>query len=361
MGASMGLAALLAGMVIPAAAADPIAQKQAEARALAAQIDALGQKEAALSERYDKARLDAQTAATEVQQAAQREAAAVSAAGRARSVLQVNAVDAYIHGGNLAVLASRAGSPGSLLDGGILRSEYVKSLAGSQADALDQFRLLGRQADEAKAGYDAARRRAAGSAAAVDAARNATIAAQQQLQAALGKVNGDIATLVAQAAAAKAAADAKAAQEALARQAALQAASRARALYSAGNALSPPLGPPPPVGSGAGAAVAAAESRIGAPYVWGAAGPDAFDCSGLTMWAWAHGGVSLPHFSGAQYSSITHISMSQLQPGDLVFFANPADHVAMYVGNGMIIQAAHTGTTVAVSPMDGSFVLAGRP
>jgi peptidoglycan DL-endopeptidase CwlO len=360
LGASVSLAALFAGTFIPAVAADPIAQKQAQARSLANQIDALGQKEAALSEQYDKAQLDAQAANDRAQKAAQSEAAALGAAGKARSVLQDNAVSAYIHGGNLAVVASRAGNPASLADGGILRGEYVKSLAGNQTDALDQFRLSAQQAREAKAVYEAARRQASQSAAAVNSARNAAVAAQQQVQAALSKVKGDIATLVAQAEAAKAAAAARAAQEALARQrAAQEAASRARTV--AVQTGVGPLGPPPPVGSGAGAAVRAAESRIGAPYVWGAAGPDAFDCSGLVMWAWAQAGVSLPHFSGAQYAATTHISMSQLQPGDLVFFGNPGDHVAMYIGGGQIIQAAHTGTTVAIGPMFPEFVLASRP
>jgi peptidoglycan DL-endopeptidase CwlO len=361
LGASVSLAALFAGTFIPAASADQIAQKQAQARRLADQIDSLGRREAALSEQYDKARLDAQAANARELQAAANEKAALDAASRSRSVLENNALDAYVHGGNLAVVASRAGSPGTLADGGILRGEYVKSLAGNQTEALDLFRLSAQQAREAKAAHDAARRKASQSASAVDAARNATIAAQQQLQAALGKVKGDIATLIAQAEAARAAAAAKAAQEALARQ---KAAAQAAAAASRNRltSFSPaPLGPPPPVGSGAAAAVAAAKSRIGAPYVWGAAGPDAFDCSGLVMWAWGQAGVSLPHFSGAQYASTTHISMSQLQPGDLVFFGNPGDHVAMYVGGGMIIQAAHTGTTVAIGPMYPEFVLASRP
>jgi cell wall-associated NlpC family hydrolase len=345
-------------MFTPAAGADAIAEKQAQAGSLANQIDALGVREAALSEQYDKARLDAQAANARVEQAAGNEAAAMGAAGRARSVLENNALNAYIHGGNLAVLASRAGSPVALADGGILRGEYVKSLAGNQVEALDQFRLAAAQAREAKAAYEAARRQASQSATALNAARNATVAAQQQLQAALSKVKGDIATLVARAEAAKAAAAAKAAQEALARQAAAAqaAASRARSPILTGV-----LGPPPPVGSGGAAAVAAAKSRIGAPYVWGAAGPNAFDCSGLVMWAWGQAGVALPHFSGAQYASTTHISMSQLQPGDLVFFGNPGDHVAIYVGGGMVIQAAHSGTTVAVGPMWPQFVLASRP
>jgi cell wall-associated NlpC family hydrolase len=115
------------------------------------------------------------------------------------------------------------------------------------------------------------------------------------------------------------------------------------------------------VGGGAAAAVQAAMSRLGSPYVWGAAGPGGFDCSGLVLWAWAHAGVSLPHFSGAQYAVTTHISMADLQPGDLVFPADPGQHVAMYIGGGMIIQAPHTGAVVSTAPLSSWFVLASRP
>ena len=121
-----------------------------------------------------------------------------------------------------------------------------------------------------------------------------------------------------------------------------------------------PVSAPPPVGSGASGAVAAAESRVGSAYVWGAAGPSAFDCSGLVMWAYAQVGISLPHFSGAQYADTTHISMSQLEPGDLVFPADPGEHVAMYAGNGMIVEAANPAIGVHVVPMYSWFVLASR-
>ncbi|MDP9072972.1 MAG: C40 family peptidase, partial [Actinomycetota bacterium] len=117
---------------------------------------------------------------------------------------------------------------------------------------------------------------------------------------------------------------------------------------------------PVPVGVGAGAAVAAAKTRLGMPYVWGAAGPDSFDCSGLIQWAWAHAGVSLPHFSGAMYASTTHIPMSALQPGDLVFPSDPGSHVAMYIGGGQVIESPHTGDVVHIVPMYGWFVLASR-
>ena len=95
----------------------------------------------------------------------------------------------------------------------------------------------------------------------------------------------------------------------------------------------------------------AAQSKIGAPYVYGAAGPSAYDCSGLTMMAWAQAGVSLPHSSSAQYSSGPHISESQLMPGDLVFYYSPISHVGMYIGNGMIVHAANPGSGVLVSDL----------
>jgi peptidoglycan DL-endopeptidase CwlO len=105
--------------------------------------------------------------------------------------------------------------------------------------------------------------------------------------------------------------------------------------------------PPPVSGSGASAAIAAAESVLGVPYRYAGASPESgFDCSGLTMWAWAHAGVSLPHSSQMQYSSLPHVSQSQLQPGDLVFFYSPIHHVGLYVGGGMMIHAPHTGTVV---------------
>ncbi|WP_121252466.1 C40 family peptidase [Nocardioides ferulae] len=101
----------------------------------------------------------------------------------------------------------------------------------------------------------------------------------------------------------------------------------------------------------AGAAIGYAMAQVGDAYVYGAAGPSAFDCSGLTMMAWAQAGVALPHSSSAQYGSGPHIAASALQPGDLVFYYSPISHVGMYIGNGMIVHAANPGTGVVVSPL----------
>jgi peptidoglycan DL-endopeptidase CwlO len=113
----------------------------------------------------------------------------------------------------------------------------------------------------------------------------------------------------------------------------------------------PPSTDPPPPASGAQRALAFARSQIGDPYRWGAAGPDAWDCSGLTMGAWHAGGISLPHYSVAQYTQSTPISSSSLRPGDLVFWGSSSSpssiyHVALYAGNGMIVQAPRTGRDV---------------
>lgn len=109
--------------------------------------------------------------------------------------------------------------------------------------------------------------------------------------------------------------------------------------------------PAPAVSGGAGAAVQRALAQVGDSYVYGATGPDSFDCSGLTMFAWAAAGVSLPHSSSAQMSSGRSVSVSQLQPGDLVFYYSPVSHVGMYIGNGTIVHAANPSTDVATAPL----------
>jgi cell wall-associated NlpC family hydrolase len=115
-------------------------------------------------------------------------------------------------------------------------------------------------------------------------------------------------------------------------------------------------GLPVPAGTSAGAraAIEFARQQLGEPYVWAAAGPDAWDCSGLTMMAWQQGGIALPHYSAAQYQQTKHITITQLQPGDLVFWGtspNTIHHVALYIGNDQIIQAPKTGDVVKVSPL----------
>jgi peptidoglycan DL-endopeptidase CwlO len=127
----------------------------------------------------------------------------------------------------------------------------------------------------------------------------------------------------------------------------LEAEERERVLSSRGSTARVPASVP--ATGRAAAAVQYAMAQVGDAYVYGAMGENAFDCSGLTMRAWAQAGVSLPHSSSAQFSSGPRIAAGDLQPGDLVFYYSPISHVGMYIGNGMIVHAANPGTGVAVA------------
>ena len=145
-----------------------------------------------------------------------------------------------------------------------------------------------------------------------------------------------------------------------------RAAARARAAATAAVPVAPAaavrVAPAPAPNRQAQVAVDAALSQIGKPYSYGAAGPDSYDCSGLTMWAWAQAGVSLPHNSGAQYAATTRVGRSDWEPGDLLFFGSPIHHVGMYIGNGQMVEAPYTGRSVrVVSANRSDYVGAGRP
>jgi cell wall-associated NlpC family hydrolase len=99
-------------------------------------------------------------------------------------------------------------------------------------------------------------------------------------------------------------------------------------------------------------AVDTALAQVGDPYVWGAGGPDAFDCSGLTQYAYSAAGMSLPHSSSSQAQMGMAVSRSELQPGDLVFFYSPVSHVGMYIGNGQMVHASTSGQPVKVASLD---------
>jgi cell wall-associated NlpC family hydrolase len=233
------------------------------------------------------------------------------------------------------------------------------ALAAAKADIVDQVAqhqtivasLVTRQhtleavaAEKARlAAIAEARARAARDAAARKAAQAAAAAAQAAAQQA-----------AADAAAAKAVAQREAAQQAADRRQALaQAAARARqtATTDEGSTPSGSAGPP---SSRAAVAVQAAYRQLGDPYDWAADGPASFDCSGLTAYAWAAAGVSLPHSSRTQFDVGSHVSRRQLAPGDLVFFGSPIHHVGLYIGNGQMIDAPQTGDVVRVQSISRS-------
>jgi peptidoglycan DL-endopeptidase CwlO len=120
-------------------------------------------------------------------------------------------------------------------------------------------------------------------------------------------------------------------------------------------------GSPPAARGNVAAVLAYAYAQLGKPYRWGGAGPSSFDCSGLAMRAWAAGGVSLSHSTVSQQHQGKRVSLSALQPGDLVFWGSPAYHVGIYVGGGRVLDAPHTGTVVQIQAIWGHPSSAVRP
>jgi cell wall-associated NlpC family hydrolase len=111
------------------------------------------------------------------------------------------------------------------------------------------------------------------------------------------------------------------------------------------------LGSAVPASGRAAAAVAAAQSALGRPYVWGANGPAGFDCSGLVQWSYAQAGVSLPRTSQGQRYAGRQVPVSEAQPGDIVTYRSDASHVGMYMGNGQVIHAPYPGAPVRYDPV----------
>ncbi len=406
---ALAVAATLATIAstVPSAGADQLANDRAEAQELATKIAALGQEEAALGERYDAGVAALQQADARVRAAARALAQAQAGQAKTMTLLQQDAVEAYVGGGPQLTLD--ASLPLDNLNDALLRQELEQTFASNEADAQDGFRLAAANASTARAQMVAARNADAAQVAQLQKDRDQVQSAQDQLVALQQQVTGRIAALVAEIQreqllaaqraeqarlaaqraaeaalaraeaaaaaqrAAQAAAEARAAQQAAqqaaqlaAQQAAQRSAQQSQTADQAPAATTTTTTPAatvtavPGVSAAAAEAVAAAEGRVGDPYVWGAAGPGAFDCSGLVMWAYAQAGVYLPHYSGAQYNDTIHIPMSDLEPGDLVFPADPGEHVAIYVGNGEIVQAPYTGANVQVVPLSGFFVLASR-
>jgi cell wall-associated NlpC family hydrolase len=310
------------------AAADPGADLQAQANALAAQIQAENQRQDRLTEEYDLASIKAGSVTAEVGAAKAQVAENQTRVDAIQSRVRDDAVNAFIDGGtNQPIDVLKDSSYDSLL-----RQQYLDVVAGDQHQILSRLRQARQELDAREHALEQDQQSAQAALAAVASAGRAAGAQEATEEATLSHVKGELVGLVAQA------------------QQQHQPASGIAASATASGG-----GPGPPPNGGASAAVYWAEQEIGKPYQYGAAGPNSFDCSGLTMWAWEHAGVSLPHSSSDQYNDTTRVSQADVQPGDLIFEdwggGGPApSHVGIYVGNGQMVDAPHSGASVEYDP-----------
>ncbi|HZT64183.1 MAG TPA: NlpC/P60 family protein [Acidimicrobiales bacterium] len=353
------------------AAADAVTSARAQAAAIASRLDALARQEMQADEQYNQAQIA--LAAAQARQA--RAAAAVAEAAQQvtakRAVVRKVAVNSYMGSGSAGSVQVLMQSAATQL---ILRQGYLQQVVDTQQTAIDGLRQAEASLSQQQSQLAAASAQASHSVSSADASRQAiasTVASEQTL---LNQAQGRLATLVAQAQAAQAAAAAARQRALIAARATAHAApsvaTRSQPLPArspsglgggpgpaptggggggptggGGSANPSPAGPPPQAG-GASVAVHWAQQEIGKPYVYGAAGPDSFDCSGLTMYVWGKAGVGLPHSAAGQWDDTIRVSYADLRPGDLVFYYQPVDHVGIYVGNDTMIVADHTGTNV---------------
>ncbi len=319
-----------------------------EAVWLTSQIQSDGQQLEILSELLDKSLqqvvdLDRQLAVKSAQVAAAR-----SRLAQVREVLRRGALQAYMTDSTGTAIAQIfSGSPDEVESSKVYREVAGGNLNQVVATFDEDARTLSTQLRILQATRDAR----ATSTLEVATAREGATQAESLLHLALAEVQsqGSVATLVGLQELAWAASQ----------QASFDALVKAEA-------ASPLVLPPLPADPAAAAAVKAAESQVGVPYVWGGETPrEAFDCSGLTQWSWAQAGVVMPRTAQEQYDAIAHVPLSDLQPGDLLFWddgTTSVQHVAMYLGADTVIQAPYTGADVGFAPVwvDG-LVGAGRP
>lgn len=350
------MVATVAAPALPAGA-DSVKDKQAQAARLAHQIDAQGAKLEQLSERYNAAVLKQASVRDQLAKAQATLDATLAKAAGARSQLRAQAVSQYVNGSSFTSLATAGGDGGDPL----LKREYAETMASTQADALDGMRAASLDLKDKQAALLESQKAADAAVASVNQAKADALKAQSDLQSTLGSVKGDLADLVAQQQAAAAQADTQRATAQITRSGGQAPAAAPKTPTRAAAPSKPTVINAPPNG-GAKSAVAAAIAQIGKPYVFGAGGPNSFDCSGLTSYAWRYGGVSLPHNAAAQYSATRHIPVSQAQPGDLFFFGSDLHHVGIYVGGGTMVEAPQTGMNVRyASAYRSDLVGVGRP
>jgi cell wall-associated NlpC family hydrolase len=363
-GLAVSLSLLLAAPASSVTPQEALAAKRAQANRLQSQIQANYDRADQLDEQLVQAQSAVADAENKISAAERGIAQAEKDTQGLRSRLGLRAAHLYMGAGTsdpLDINASNVRELGS-------RSKYTEAAAAQDSRLIDQLRVAEENLGLQRKDLEQKKAEAQAQSDKVAAARSEIDATTKQQQTLLSSVKGEMAGLVQ-----KIQVERQRAAEAAARAriAAMQLATTTNTGGGGGNGgggtgiiIDPSTIPAP--SAGAAAAVAYAYAQLGKPYIYAGTGPEGYDCSGLTMMAWAQGGVGMAHGSQAQYMAFPHVPISQLQPGDLVFFGDSGPtnhHVGIVVGGGMMIDAPHTGAFVQkVSYMRGDLVpLGARP
>ena len=352
------LSSTVLGLARPVAG-ETISSAKAKAAAIEAELSQAQNAMSALSQQYDEAVYHLSQINSNIQTTKANIASDQQQVSHDKTTLAKAAVANYITDGTASTQNSIFSGNQSTVGA---TAEYNQIAEGDISLAVDKLHTAENQLTAQEAHLTSEQGQAQGQVNVEQAAVAQNQQAINEQRHALAQEQGTIAQLVQQQQQEQAAAAARAAQ---AREAAAAAAANSNNSQLAGLSQAAP----PPTAPGGAGAVQAAESQIGVPYVWGGESPKGsanpgFDCSGLTAWSWGQVGVSLPHFSGGQMADSAPVPVSDLQPGDLLFYGpGGSDHVAMYVSPGTMIEAPYTGADVRLTPLrlgDG-FVGAGRP
>jgi cell wall-associated NlpC family hydrolase len=356
---AVALITTLTAPFVGAAFATPLDQKRAEAKQIAAQIDANNLHIEVLTEQYNGTQIQIAALTKNIAAAQARLNVTQHHTDGLRREVRSRAAALY--------MGARSGTLFPQLDAHnaqevASRTSYTAAAAARDSTLLSDLRTATADLNSRQRDLNDARNKATSESHRLEN----TLAEVKQLNIQqtqlLASVNGQIGTLVREEQLARQRAAEAAARAEFARKQALQQQQQQQQQQSGGfGNQKAPTNLPPPTGA-ASVAVRAAEAQLNKPYLFAASGPDSFDCSGLTMFAWGQAGVSMAHFAATQYTEFPHVPIGQLAPGDLVFYGSPIHHVGMFVGNGTMIEAPHTGAFVRYSSIYRSdFVGASRP
>jgi cell wall-associated NlpC family hydrolase len=339
-------------LVLPTSAPGaPIDDKRAQAADLEAQITATARRLSDLNEQINDAQLELEAANRTIAEADAAVEAAKARTAELKHIVAERAVSLYTRSGTDASVDDLDTTRAADLTA---QQKYASVAAERDRAAMYQLKRAQEELAVRRADAEQARDAASSKKAQIESVQAEMSAGKQKLQAMKTSVDGEIAALVRQAEQERIAREAAAAAE----RNRLLAAQTAAATPTSSGGSSGPSATPPPTSGKVSAVMAYAYAQLGKPYCYAGAGPSCFDCSGLTMMAWAQAGVSMPHGSNAQLAMFPRVSMSQLQVGDLVYWT---DHVGIYVGGGAVLHAPHTGTNVQITGIWGGVIGANRP